>query len=371
MGNMKKILIYHIGSLGDTLVVIPALRVVRTSYPQAHITMMTDGQPGRRLVQANDILDGSGLIDDYIIYKAGSHLSLARLLLRLRLEKFDSLIYLIRIAPGGRRLLRDKLYFKLAGIKRFFCMQGNGVAHEISEVSALPRLPHMTDIILGRLAASGMDILLDGDGMRHLHIGAHEIHEVEQWLAELPSSGGRKWIGVGIGGKMAVKIWPLERYERLVDRLIETCDVWPVVFGGPESRGDGHKLVGHWQRGYVACGALGIRAAIEALSRCSLFVGNDTGTIHMAAAAGVRCVGVYSSRDYPGLWEPYGGGHIVFRTPVPCEGCMLEECSAEHMKCILSIPVEQVLHACRTIIEEEAGRKLSISGNDLRHTKHG
>jgi len=360
VGAMQKILVYHIGSLGDTLTSIPALRVVRASHPLAHITMMTDEQPGRRLVQANDILDGSGLIDDYIVYSAGSHLSLARLLLRLRFERFDCLIYLVRSAQGGRRLLRDKLYFKLAGIKRLFCMQGGLGSHGISKGSCLPRLPHVTDIFLSRLAASGMDVSLDGDVKSYLHIGSHEIDEVGRWLAELPSSRGRKWVGIGIGGKMPVKLWPLERYERLVDRLIETFDVWPVIFGGPESLADGRQLVEHWKRGYVACGSLGIRAAIEALSMCSLFVGNDTGTIHMAVAAGVRCVGVYSSRDYPGLWEPYGWGHTVFRTPVRCEGCMLEECTAENMKCILSISVEQVLLACRTIIEEESMRKLTI-----------
>jgi ADP-heptose:LPS heptosyltransferase len=78
----------------------------------------------------------------------------------------------------------------------------------------------------------------------------------------------------------------------------------------------------------------------------------------MAAAAGIRCVGVYSSRDYPGLWEPYGAGHTVFRTLVPCEGCMLEVCDMEHMKCILSIDVEQVLYACQRILEDETVRKI-------------
>ena len=81
-----------------------------------------------------------------IIYNAGSHLSRARLLLRLRRERFDGLICLMRIARRGRRLLRDKLYFKLAGIKRFFCAQGWLVAHDVSEGAALPRLTHVTDI---------------------------------------------------------------------------------------------------------------------------------------------------------------------------------------------------------------------------------
>lgn len=65
------------------------------SYPQAHIT-----KPGRRLVQVNDIFGGSGLIDDFITHKAGSHLSRARLLLRLRRERFDGLIAIQRKVPA-------------------------------------------------------------------------------------------------------------------------------------------------------------------------------------------------------------------------------------------------------------------------------
>jgi ADP-heptose:LPS heptosyltransferase len=87
-----------------------------------------------------------------------------------------------------------------------------------------------------------------------------------------------------------------------------------------------------------------------ALSECALHVGNDTGTIHMAAAAGVPCVGVYSSRNLPGLWFPYGAGHRVLRTPIACENCELFECLEHKMQCILAITPAQVIAACADIL---------------------
>jgi len=355
----QRILVYHIGSLGDTLATVPALWAVRENFPDAHITMLTDEQPGRALVQPRDILDGSGLIDEYIVYSVGNRLAMAGLLLRLRMRRFSSLLYLIKVYADDRRIRRDRLFFRLAGIKRVIGMDGLPTVPKVSETPFLRGVPHVTDTLLKRLAASGLDVRPNGHGRRELGIGDRELDEVEQWLARLPSSRGRPWVGIGIGGKMAAKIWPLERYKSLVDHLIEAYDAWPVVFGGPENRVEGQALVTHWNRGYVDCGTLGIRATIAAMSKCSLFVGNDTGTMHMAAAAGVRCVGIYSSRDYPGLWNPYGHHHLVLRTRLPCEGCMLEECVEQGMKCILAISVEQVLRACRTMCEETIGAEMN------------
>ena len=316
--------------------------------------MLADEQPGRALVQAREILGGSRLIDNYIVYPAGDLSAMATLLFRIRVGKFKGLVYLIRAMANERRVMHDKAFFKLAGIKQVLGMQGFPVSPEISKTHSLPRLPHMADTLLHRLAASGLHVPPDGHGKMEIGIGIRETDKVEQWLSDLPSSEHRRWIGVGIGSKMPAKKWPIERYETLVAHLIASDDVWPVVFGGPEDRAAGQWLVDRWHRGYVACGDLGVREAVAAMARCSLFAGNDTGTIHMAAMAHVRCVGVYSSRNVPGLWEPYGKGHVVFRTSIPCEGCMLEECIEEKTRCIRSISVEQVLAACLEILRQQA-----------------
>jgi len=177
----------------------------------------------------------------------------------------------------------------------------------------------------------------------------------------LPPAGGRPWIGVGPGGKMPAKRWPVERFDDVIGALIRERDVWPVVFGGPADRALGTALVNVWGRGYVAAGSLDVRAAAEALSRCLLYVGNDTGTMHLAAAVGTRCVAVFSGRDFPGKWEPYGPGHRVLRAPVECEGCMLKECQEKGNLCLTSIGVEDVLEACRQTLLEEDARKSNDS----------
>jgi ADP-heptose:LPS heptosyltransferase len=99
--SYNKILIYHIGSLGDTLVALPAFRAVRDNFPHAHITLLTDNQYGESRVQCKEILDGSGLVDEYILYtydssflgKALRPMRMLALIVQLRKRGFDALIY--------------------------------------------------------------------------------------------------------------------------------------------------------------------------------------------------------------------------------------------------------------------------------------
>ena len=87
------------------------------------------------------------------------------------------------------------------------------------------------------------------------------------------------------------------------------------------------------------------------MSKCQFFIGNDTGTIHMAAAAGLRCLGIYAAHDLPGLWSPYGQGHIVLRNDtLECAGCKLIECPKNN-ECINSVLPSHAFTAVNTIIK--------------------
>jgi ADP-heptose:LPS heptosyltransferase len=107
------------------------------------------------------------------------------------------------------------------------------------------------------------------------------------------------------------------------------------------------------------------------MKRCAFFVGNDTGTMHMAAAMGLRCVAIFSSRERPGLWYPQGEGHKVFRTTIECEGCGLVECLERGNECLNCIKVDDVLAACRDVFTTSisAGKRLSAEQqSDEAHT---
>ncbi len=363
-----EILVYHIGSLGDTLVAVPSLWVIRENFPDAYITMLTDDQPGRNLVQPSQILDGSGLIDDYITYPGLRPLAMARLLFSILKRNFDALVYLIRAGNHASRISRDIRFFKLAGIRNFIGTEGFYDYPSKQPGRPIPVVPRAADALLERLRTSGLRTPPAGRGRIDLNIGDSERESVNEWLAALPPDGARRWVAISVGSKMPCKIWPLERYSAVVSELIKEYDLWPVVFGGPSDRKTGEKLITELGRGYVAAGELSVRQSIAAMKRCVLYLGNDTGAMHMAVAGGIRCVVPFSSREYPGRWYPYCDGHVVLRTPVSCEGCMLAECVVRKMECILSISVEQVLQACRDIICERTAVNVSkvLTGGSLR-----
>jgi len=353
----KRILVFRIGQLGDTIVSVPAMWLVRKSFPNAHIALLCDRHPGKSHVVASSLLRGSNIFDEYLSYPvaAASDLwrksTMATLLASIRTKRFDTLVYL---APTGRtpdQIARDRRFFKLAGIRNFIGMKG---------FKAL----EPKELLILRLAASGLEVA-PGDASRtDLGLGAGEETAVGEWLGTLPDDGGKLWIAVGPGSKMPAKRWPLRRFEELGRKLIEEFDIWPAVFGGEEDKMIGDWLLQKWGRGYNAAGALGIRSSLAAMKRCALFLGNDTGTMHMAAAMGLRCVAIFSSRERPGLWYPQGTGHKVFRSTIDCEGCGLVECLERANECLKRINTTEVLDACQEILREALRTTSTQTGAD-------
>jgi ADP-heptose:LPS heptosyltransferase len=196
-----------------------------------------------------------------------------------------------------------------------------------------------------------------------LRLSGEELAAARAWLGA-PMRAGRlgTLIGVGPGAKMASNVWPEERYTELVRCLINQPGVYPVVFGGPELSALGDRLVAAWGCGVNAAGRLSVRQAAATLSHCRLFVGNDTGTMHLAAAMGAPCVGIYGARNWPGQWYPYGAGHRVLRRSVLCEGCLLHECIEHDMKCLKLISVNEAVAACRAALTEGVGSPVSVAG---------
>jgi ADP-heptose:LPS heptosyltransferase len=127
-----------------------------------------------------------------------------------------------------------------------------------------------------------------------------------------------------------------------------------VVFGGPEDCATGEELLNRWQRGYNAAGALDVRTAALALKQCTVYVGNDTGTMHLASAVGVPCVAIFSSREWPGLWHPHGKNNHVFRAAIECEGCGLVDCVQRKNECLRTTQVDKVVDAAAEIFNERA-----------------
>jgi heptosyltransferase-3 len=76
-----------------------------------------------------------------------------------------------------------------------------------------------------------------------------------------------------------------------------------------------------------------------------VFIGHDSGPMHLASAVGTPCAAIFSARNLPGQWFPARPGHNVIYHKTDCFGCMLETCIAERKRCIMSITVDEVFDA--------------------------
>jgi ADP-heptose:LPS heptosyltransferase len=184
-----------------------------------------------------------------------------------------------------------------------------------------------------------------------VNITLQEEAEMEEWLHRSGADNlPGPWLAIAPWTNMPAKQWPTERFTEVVLGLQEVIGGTPFVFGGRREQQATEDLVREWGFGVPVAGALKVRQGIALLKRCKIYIGNDCGAMHMAVSAGIRCVAIFSSRDLPGLWEPYGKGHIVLRSSVPCEGCMLSACNNHHNNCLLEISVNQVLEASLSIL---------------------
>lgn len=376
MISIKRLLVFRLGFLGDTLVALPALAAVRSAFPQATITLLCDrvqhGDAQHNQTWAGDVLEGSGLVDDFLVL--GKHnrsqsamsqpMREVRLWQRLRRGRFDGLVYLEHNRRSRWQRVRDLFFFRSTGISRIWGLRGypslprgRGVPGRM----ALVRVEREGTLLLRRLEREGLGVPVQPSADGWLSLNTCDELEAYRWRRTLAIDGGRPWVAIGPFSNMPAKVWPHERLIEAVGTLIRRFDVQPVVFGGAGDRDGVLDMTRRWGRGHVAAGGLGVRASAVVMRGCAMYLGNDTGAMHLAACVGLPCVAVFSSRDLPGLWEPTGVGHTVLRSDVPCANCQLTSCHEHAMRCMKEIGVARVVEACeRTLSRVLPGREYPL-----------
>lgn len=342
-------MVYRIGSLGDTVIALPSFHAVRQNFPNAFMALLNNAHEDKKRVMAQSVLPSVGLFDAWLTYPTGENVSIKdqiKLLFEIRKLKFDTLVYLAPRLRTAKQIKRDLIFFRLAGIRKFIGHKNlPSPLPEKEEGKPLPIIEHEADHLLDRLRLSGIDV---SSPNMDLMLTQDEISHAEKWLEQNCGNAfaEKRLVGIAPGSKWQSKIWSEENYALLGERLMRELKLFPVILGGAEDKACGERLISKWNQGAVAAGELNVRQSAAALSFCSMLVGNDTGTMHLAAAVGTKCVIAFAAQDYPGRWYPFGNGHTVLREAVPCEGCMLRVCDKENL-CLISISVEKVFEACK------------------------
>ena len=350
-----RILLFHSGSIGDTLIVFPILKAIHRKWPDAELVLFSySAYTGLPCVR--ELLLPSGLVSRIIGFTTSG--SIPEIVLRLflsvpqvRRERFDMAININRTAPKyyALRMRMWRIWCLCCGIGRWFGDRDIFICPGKRPGVPVPPMPHHLDLIAARLEAGGIAVgdrrididLTDGERLRARIV----------WDAVVPvECRDRIPVAVGVGGKKFLR-WPMEKYGELLRRTAG-LGIVPVFFGGPENIAEIDALISRLGFGINAAnaGLKGLRETIALMEHCRFYVGNDTGTLHMAVAAGLRCVGIYSAHSQPGCWSPYGPDHIVIRHDLPCSGCLHNVCPLGRPACIEDISVDEVESAVRRMI---------------------
>lgn len=348
--SVRRVLVFRIGELGDTIVALPAFWELRRHFPSAHLCLLSNNLQAPDGMRSHSVLPDEGLFDSYLHYPSStsgtSWGSAVHLYQQLAKGRFDLLVYLSPRLRSPVQVQRDLLFFRAAGIRRVIGHDGIERLPQLAEQEAIPSVQHETDHLLSRLETGGIPVNANGVPSMDLLLQPAERQRAAAWLEAQRVPPDRPLVGFGPGARRSTKLWPEDRYKELGLRLIREQNVHPVIFSGPEDAATGQRLIEAWGRGSNAAGVLGVREAAAALERCALYIGNDTGTTHLAAAVGTTCVAIFSAQDWPGKWHPYGAGHIVLRRNVPCTGCRLDTCTTNGLRCLTEIEVNDVYQCC-------------------------
>lgn len=348
----QKIIIYRFGQLGDTIAAIPAIQAIRNHFPGREIVLLSETLAQETHLGPRLVLEETGLVDSFVTYPSvGSLKGVLNALSAFRALAsggVEALVYLVpSIRPKSKRL-RDLIVFRLAGFSKIIGTQGfpANVTPRTFDGNLKMVMPE-TDALLARIALDGVEVPASGNARVDLRLQPKEDAVAEEWLRErgLLGGGENRWFAICPGSKWASKLWPKERYAELGLRLSRDLELIPVVVGGKEDRELAEELLTHWGIGHCAAGEMGVRESAALMKHAAFYVGNDTGAMHLAAAVGTRCVGIFSAQDWPGRWEPYGDGHRVLRTHVACGGCMSAQCPNDVL-CLRQVSVDEVFDAC-------------------------
>jgi len=349
--HIKRVLIYRLGSLGDTVIALPCFHLIADVYPDAQRYVLTNTISNSKASHTRSILGDSGLVHGYISYPAGLR-NLRRLFeLRREIRKLnpDILVYL-HGSRGRLKAYRDALFFKSCGIEK---LVGVPYTEDLQENNRIPEEecyePEASR--LARCVSNLGPVKLDHPGNWDLNLIEHETQRAMKVLGNLGKEFS--FIACSVGAKFEAKDWGVTNWSKLIERISKRHKKLALVFVGAEVEYALCDQVGRYWEGKKVnlCGMLSPRESAAVLGKAILFLGHDSGPMHLAAAMGTPCVAIFSARNKPGVWFPHGNNHHVIYHKTKCYGCGMEVCELERKKCITSITVEEVEKAVQASLK--------------------
>ncbi len=339
---MKRILIFNVNWLGDTLFSTPFIKAVRKRFPESYIVCLA---PPR----CKEILDDNPYLDGLIIYdEKGYHRSIfgkLRLIRELRREHFDGTFIL-------HRSFTRALIAYLSGIRERIGYKTKRRSILLTRAIEEPSSPlHKVDYFLNIAALCGMET--GGKGYDFFVRGA-ERKRVEDFLEKMGVHEDDLLVVLNPGGNWLPKRWPAERFSEIADRLADELGAKVVITGAPKDLGLARKIIALSGTDPVnAAGKTTIKELGALMERAGLVISSDSGPMHLAVGVKSKVIALFGPTSEL-LTGPYGPGeYTVIRKDVDCNiPCYNHACI--DYRCMKIITVDEVFRRAKEMLLEKS-----------------
>jgi len=328
--EIKKICIIHLNQIGDLVFSLPVLKALKEAWPDAEIHSVIKPY-------LKGLLADSPFVDEIFTREDGLAAKL-NLAVKIRNNGYDLIISLARSQEAMLITAVSR-----AGIKAGFVHFPWDVSLDVKETVAghncwinNARLLHKLGVKTDKDDYVGLLVVKD----------AHEIPELPEKYVVISAGASRRRL---------MKAWDEEKFAELIVSLHGEYGLVPVLVGAGDTL-ECNRLI----RQYVTqgdrsvetldlTGSLGLRELYTLLAQASLFVGIDSGVMHLASAADVPVVALFGPTD-PDYVGPQNDQSIVVREKKKCVPCYLNRTCTD-VDCMRDLGVDKVMDACRKLME--------------------
>ena len=331
-----KLLIRATNWVGDAILALPALRAVRSKFPDAHISVLA-----RPYVA--DIYRGQGVADELIAYDPiAEHRRWSgrkKLIADLRSKHFDVALLLQNAFDAAWLAWRAEIPERI-GYARDARSLLLTKAVAVPKPGEIP--PHEKFYYLELVRRAGwLDALPQADHIT-LQVSDSARHHAAQTLLDAGSRPHARRIAIGAGASYgSAKCWPPERFAEWANRFLAQNDADVILFGTAAEAPVSNAIIANMRRKPIdLTGKTTIADLPALLSQCHLFLGNDSGAMHVAAAVGLPVVAIFGPTD------PFGTAPVTPRCAIVqqrpyCSPCFLRRCPTDH-RCMKQVTADMV-----------------------------
>lgn len=336
------ILAFHIGSLGDTILTIPALRALRQTWPGRRLVLLTNVSPAGR-AGTRAVLEGERLVDAFIEFDANAPayqrpIAALGVIARIRRAGCRTGVFLGPSLRPAASIARDARVFRLGGITELVGFRTVASAPDIARTGGVAT-NHEAALKLQRLDDDGLAGAQRPD-LWSTPLLTLSNTEQEQGATLLAGrDAARPLVAMALTAGWRAKEWAPARFEALGARLLRAgADV--ALIGSSGERDAAAAVCTRIGNGLNLCGTPA-RVTAAVLRSCAAVVAADSGQAHLASAVGCPVVVVSWAGLPAGQWDPIGP-RTVLRQHVSCDGCGLRACTVSGHPCMSNTSVDDV-----------------------------